>query len=762
MPLLVLLCGAALSLGAWWTLARARQAADERHLEADLRVHHERLLRDAEHLMMVASSFQGLYLASQEVSGREFAAHFDILRIQATMPEVLAVRYEPVLPVDPGRPGRRYGPALHERPAGLQALPGTPDEATEAPARQVARDLDLVRLEPPAARPDGRVLLHVEAPVYGGGEGDPGTPELRRRLHVGRVHVVADAQRLLGFRPLPSPAGADLLRLDDLGPAGTPPQAPQRLAQAGEAVGARRLLGEKMIEVGQRRWRLGLERGLAPAGLAGAPLLAGLAGLLLTLVAARLVQRLQQRADRSEAECRRLGEIGQHAAATMQRIARHDALTGLPNREAFQEHLAERLGCWAGPDEQSGLLALLLLDLDRFQTINATLGLEAGDQVLLQVGERLREQGGGRALIARLGGDEFALLLEGLPDEASVEALAQQLLHALSQPLQVDGHALRPGASIGIACIASGAPAAALDDPALMTRADAALHQAKRDGGAQHRMHRAAAPSAEDADLLQLEADLHHALARGELELHFQPQFDARTLSVVGAEALLRWRHPVHGMVRPDRFIPLAEASGLIVPIGRWVLDEACRQAQQWSALAGREIDVAVNVSARQMIDDHLPGEVAEALRRHGLAPRRLELEITEGIAVRDVDQARGLLERLHALGVGVAIDDFGVGHSSLAYLRDLPVRRFKIDRGFLRGVPADAGGARLVAAMVSMARGLEVGVVAEGVERIEQLDFLVEQGCEVVQGFLLGRPLPADDFLHRLLDDAFGHRGRS
>jgi EAL domain-containing protein (putative c-di-GMP-specific phosphodiesterase class I) len=286
-----------------------------------------------------------------------------------------------------------------------------------------------------------------------------------------------------------------------------------------------------------------------------------------------------------------------------------------------------------------------------------------------------------------------------------------------------------------------------------MSQADAAMYVAKNAGRSQlhvhHREDRLHSPAQ-----LQLEVDLHRALERKELELYFQPQFDCRTRALVGAEALLRWHHRSQGMVPPADFIPIAEESGLIVPIGRWVLDEACRHAHAWCEATGRPLSVAVNLSSRQMVDDDIVGAVRESLARHAVVPQSLELEITESAAVTDTEQARGLLNRLAALGVSVSIDDFGVGYSSLSYLRDLPVQRFKIDRSFLVNVPHDAGSTRLVSAMISMARSLEVGLVAEGVETDEQLDFLAEQHCDVAQGYLLGKPLPAPEFMRCLREE--------
>jgi diguanylate cyclase (GGDEF)-like protein/PAS domain S-box-containing protein len=440
---------------------------------------------------------------------------------------------------------------------------------------------------------------------------------------------------------------------------------------------------------------------------------------------------------------------GQRVAAALHKLAYRDALTGLVNREAFQKHLAQVLEHRRAqpPADRQAPLCLLLIDLDRLQKINETLGYPTGDRVLLETAARLRAALEESDMLARLGGDEFAVLLEGAQALARGQTVARAVLRQVSEPMEVDGHPLRVTTSIGITSLGH---AADLDGVTLMGQADSALWMAKQSGGSQlhvhHHQDRQLSP-----ERLQLEVDLHRALERRELELYFQPQFDCRTRTLVGAEALLRWHHRSQGMVAPDVFIPMAEASGLIVPIGRWVLDEACRQARCWAATGAPSLTVAVNLASRQLVDDDVLGAVREALVRHGLAPQSLELEITESAAVTDIEQARGLLDQLAGLGVAVSIDDFGVGYSSLSYLRDLPVQRFKIDRSFLANVPQDAGSSRLVSAMVAMAGSLGVGLVAEGVETPEQLAFLAEQHCDVVQGYLLGRPMPADEFLRRL-----------
>ena len=447
--------------------------------------------------------------------------------------------------------------------------------------------------------------------------------------------------------------------------------------------------------------------------------------------------------------------VSLRAAAAMRKLAQHDGLTGLINREVFQKRLAQALTELraSAATGTSVPLAMMIIDLDRFKKINETLGHLVGDRVLLEIAARLRGALDDKAVLARLGGDEFAVLLVEPEALRHIEEHARGILRLLSEPLEIDGHRLRVSGSIGITGVEGEEDLASVDGITLMSQADSAMYVAKNAGRSQLHVHRREDRQHSPAQL-QLEVDLHRALERRELELYFQPQFDCRTRVLVGAEALLRWNHHSQGMVSPAEFIPMAEESGLIVPIGRWVLDEACRHALTWQAVAGRPLSVAVNLASRQMVDDDIVSAVRESLARHALPAALLELEITESSAVTDTVQARGLLDRLADLGVGVSIDDFGVGYSSLSYLRDLPVQRFKIDRSFLVNVPHDAGSSRLVTAMIALARSLEVGLVAEGVETQAQLDFLAQQQCDVAQGFLLGRPVPAPEFMRRLRDE--------
>lgn len=426
----------------------------------------------------------------------------------------------------------------------------------------------------------------------------------------------------------------------------------------------------------------------------------------------------------------------------VQHMAMHDALTALPNRNMLQEQL--RLNLISAEREQRPM-AMMFLDLDRFKKINDTLGHHIGDSVIIEVGRRLREAMRTSDIVARLGGDEFVILLTSLGDLADGERVAIKLLELFAEPIRIGPHELRVTPSIGLALY----PAHGKDSITLMRHADLAMYQAKSKGRNRVQVY-SDQMDAPTVDTLVLENDLYHALDRQELRLHFQPQFDCRSGLITGAEALLRWEHQGR-LVPPSEFIPLAEETGLIVPMGEWVLRQACDTAQRWRESSGWPLRIAVNLSALQLDRPDLIETVSRALRDTGLPPTALELEITESIVVRESLRAADVLAQLRALGVGVAIDDFGVGYSSFAYLRELPVDRFKLDRSFLSSVPQSQGDSRLVAALIAMGHRLEVGIVAEGVETEAQAEFLRDHGCDEVQGYHLGRPMPAAAFAEML-----------
>jgi diguanylate cyclase (GGDEF)-like protein len=415
--------------------------------------------------------------------------------------------------------------------------------------------------------------------------------------------------------------------------------------------------------------------------------------------------------------------------------ATHDSLTHLANRALFEA----RLEAAVVPDPLR--TGLIFIDLDDFKTVNDTLGHATGDALLQAIAERIQGELRGADLVARLGGDEFAILVEHCPDEATLRSLAERILAAIRVPVPLAGRHLVVHASAGMAFGREGL--AGLD---LMRDADVAMYHAKSQGRNNHQVYSESMSQA-SAERLRLENDLHGAIDRGELVLHYQPQFDCATGKLVGAEALLRWQRSPEVMVAPGEFIPLAEETGLIVPIGEWVLRQACAQARRWRETTGHAIRVGVNLSPRQLDSTGLVEQISAVLLSTGLLPSQLELEITESAIVRDTLKTATVLASLRSLGVRIAIDDFGVGYSSLAYLRELPVDRFKIDRSFLTAVPASSGESRLAAALIAMAHRLKVGIVAEGVETAEQLAFLRQHGCDEAQGYHLGRPMPAEQF---------------
>jgi len=429
------------------------------------------------------------------------------------------------------------------------------------------------------------------------------------------------------------------------------------------------------------------------------------------------------------------------AEERIRQLAHYDELTGLPNRLMFNqafEHALRRAERTARP------LALLFVDVDRFKNINDTLGHDAGDSLLKEVGVRLRASLRASDLLARFGGDEFVVLLEELPPEGYVATVAAHLLEALAVPMRIRNQEFGVTASIGIATY----PQDGHDAQTLQKNADIAMYRAKDQGRNGYCLY-APQSNTNSLERLTMEAQLRRALARDELELHYQPKQDIATGGVTGMEALLRWRHPELGMVPPAQFIPLAEETGLIVPIGEWVLQTACAQA---ALLRSREglptLRVAVNLSARQFTEDSLIQLVSEVLDDTGLGADALELEITESLVMQNPEQTAKLLVLLKEMGVHLAMDDFGTGYSSLAYLKRFPIDSIKIDRSFIQGLPGDVDDATITQAVIAMAHSLRLRACAEGVETKQQLQFLREQGCDEVQGYYFSRPLPFDRFV--------------
>ena len=423
----------------------------------------------------------------------------------------------------------------------------------------------------------------------------------------------------------------------------------------------------------------------------------------------------------------------------IQYLAYHDNLTGLPNRAMFGVALSQ---CLSAGKRYGGRFAAYFVDLDRFKQINDTLGHEAGDLLLTEVASRLRQALGAQDTIARLGGDEFVVLVPELRDDHHAEAVARQIVAAISRPFAVPGQELRVTCSIGI----SRFPLDGADEQSIMKHADIAMYQAKeagRNGFAFYSPER----NANSFERLALESSLRRALEQEELLLHYQPKKDFSTGETAGMEALLRWQHPDLGMVSPAQFIALAEETGLIVPIGKWVLRTACRQTIAWRDAGLGGLTVSVNLSPRQFADEHLLADTMAILEETGMDPRLLELEITESMIMHDADRGRALLKTLKAKGLRIAIDDFGTGYSSLATLKQFPIDTLKIDRSFIRDLATDAEDRGLTEAIIAMAKTLKLHLVAEGVETVDQSDFLRLRGCDELQGFLFSKPVPAAEF---------------
>jgi diguanylate cyclase (GGDEF)-like protein len=428
-------------------------------------------------------------------------------------------------------------------------------------------------------------------------------------------------------------------------------------------------------------------------------------------------------------------------AANEERIryqAYHDLLTGLPNRASFGEHLDEairrskRFG-WS--------VALMFLDLDRFKRVNDSLGHDAGDRLLRIAATRLKGCIRETDLLFRMGGDEFTALLENVRGPEEVAAVAARMIESIAEPVEVAHHEITATASIGIALYPK-------DDPTgerLVKSADTAMYRAKDLGRNRYAFFTQEMTERVETQL-RLEADLQRAVKNGEFVLHYQPRVAAATRRVVSIEALLRWNRPQSGLVQPSRFVPVLEESGLIVPVGAWVLRTACRQNKAWQEAGLPPMRVSVNISSRQFRAESLVETIREALESSGLAAECLEIELTESLLVENADNAIGIMKRLKALGVAISIDDFGTGYSSLNYLKRFPIDCLKIDSSFVRDLHASAKDAAIVEAISALARSLGIGLVAEGVEEARQADFLRARYCTELQGYLFSRPLPAEE----------------
>lgn len=416
-------------------------------------------------------------------------------------------------------------------------------------------------------------------------------------------------------------------------------------------------------------------------------------------------------------------------------LARYDTLTGMPNRLMLNEALRDAI---AYAKKWRTRCAFLMLDLDRFKAINDSLGHMVGDELLAEVSGRLKELMDDNSMCGRLGGDEFAIVIRDASERGTVDRLARRIIRALSRPYNISNNTLYVGASVGSAI----GPRDGKTVEEIMRNADLALYRAKDEGGGEHRPYESTL-HANAVERRQLEGSLRKALENNELVLHYQPVVDANKENVVSFEALLRWNSKEHGFVRPDKFISLAEDTRLIVPIGAWVLQEACREALNWP----RNIRIAVNVSGEQLLEPDFATTVVHALSNSGLEPQRLEIEVTESIFLRDPNVARAALEQVIALGCTVALDDFGTGYSSLGYLRKLSFSTIKIDRSFVQGAAqGSAESIAIIRAVVAMADSLEMATTAEGVENPEEAEMIRNMGCTKIQGYYFGRPMGAAD----------------
>jgi diguanylate cyclase (GGDEF)-like protein len=435
-------------------------------------------------------------------------------------------------------------------------------------------------------------------------------------------------------------------------------------------------------------------------------------------------------------------EIGRYHQE-LERQANYDPLTGLANRNLLMDRLAQSS---IHARRAGRMAAVLVMDLDRFKTVNDSLGHSHGDLLLREVARRLLACVREGDTVARLGGDEFVVVLADLAAVGDVVPLARKILAAVAQPTRLGGHELNAGVSIGVSVY----PRDGAGADELLRHADTAMYRAKEQGGANVEFF-TAEMNREAVQRLQIEAGLRHALEHGELLLEYQPIIELASGRIASAEALVRWRHPQRGLVPPGQFISIAEETGLIVPIGQWVLRTACAQVRAWEVLGVAAVPVAVNLSARQFRDAGLAESVAGILRESGCPPSAIQLELTESALMQNPDHALATMRRINDLGVRLSIDDFGTGYSSLSYLKQFPVRKLKIDRSFVRDLVADANDEAIAGAIVALARRLGLRTVAEGVETKEQLERLAALGCDEYQGYLFAAPCVAEDFARLL-----------
>jgi diguanylate cyclase (GGDEF)-like protein len=446
--------------------------------------------------------------------------------------------------------------------------------------------------------------------------------------------------------------------------------------------------------------------------------------------------------------------ILKQTAQQLNQSAYYDTLTKLPNRLSLHEQFKEVLESFSyqketGSEPKSLTIPILYLNIDRFRRLNETLGFSTGDDLLLEISQRLQQQLNSQDVIARIDADEFAIILEPTQETQKVVATAQHLLNSLRLPFMLNSHELFLTASIGISLF----PEHGKSLDVLLQKANKAMTVSKRKGGDHYEMFTNSL-NLTSFEQLTLETDLRYAIERQQLEVYYQPQYNLATHRIIGAEALLRWNHPQRGFISPGKFIPLAEQNGLIVPLGQWMIQEACQQVKTWQNL-GKSLRIAVNLSSRQFSQAELSQQLLKTLEVTDLAPQDLEVELTESLLVANPEAAVEIMHRLKTIGIKVAIDDFGTGYSSLSYLEQFPFDVLKIDQSFIRNIDQNAKNATITKAIIQMAHQLSLKVVAEGVETQTELSFLAENKCDIVQGYFFSRPLPAKDFEALIFSDS-------
>jgi len=468
----------------------------------------------------------------------------------------------------------------------------------------------------------------------------------------------------------------------------------------------------------------------------------------------QLEERVMQRTRELEVANSELAASKEHAenvARRMEYHAHHDALTGLPNRILLHDRITREL---AHARRKQGMIAVLFLDLDRFKIINDSLGHAVGDQLLRIIARRLGSCVREEDTVARLGGDEFMVLLPNISGASDAGRIAKKVIDCLVDPISCNGHELHITTSIGISIY----PCDGTDSETLIKHADISMYRAK-ELGRNKAVYFTAEMNAGSRKQLALETNLRQAIDRNQLKLLYQPKIDITNNSIVGVEALLRWEHPGIGMISPMEFIPVAEDSGLIMPIGEWVLKTAFMQLKKWHLAGHADLTVAVNLSSAQLSRPGFEGIVEKALQFAELDACMTELEITEHAAMENLESAIAVLEKLKNLGISIAMDDFGTGYSSLSYLRQLPIDVVKIDRSFVREIPDSNEDVLIAQAIIAMAKSLKLSLIVEGVENIRQLNFFKQQGCDIVQGFLFSKPVEAEDISRMLIEQSIPGR---